>query len=839
MTRKFKKKILLTLKVTFAVALLGIVVFNLARELAHVNVKQTLIMFGQLNRWWLIMLFVSGGASLIILSLYDVVLAKAMHMRITLWKAMRLGYIINAVNAVAGFGGFIGATVRYMAYKNETTNKKALVKAISVVLISMLTGLSLLSILVVAHVFDVSHLFSAYPWVRWLLYIVALFLPLFVIGSIIRPVNEQNKYLGVYCTIVSGFEWFAAALVLYFALFIVGVQLSFPVFMGVFIVAALSGLISFIPGGFGAFDLILLLGLQALNVPEEKIVLALLLYRFAYYFFPVLIALILSIFEFKDAAKRYFGESKVFIPVIDMTSLFKSYQKDIIAKIPVFSMSILLFFTSVLFFLNNLTIIIDGLYNANHYSDYIIVSVHTCACLLLMLNVVGVYKLSKRAIMVSAVALLLIMFVTLFTYFSLILIGWLTIMLILLLVFYRRARVLKRPFRLASFCWMLVVSSFVLYLNHVYIYESLYTLDVYQIQVDTSILRYYFWFTVLFVVLIVGTIVWYFERKVQLHHSGEDIKICENIIQEYGGSYLSHLIYTDDKQCFIDGSQRAFLMYRLKKGAYIVLGDPVGDENYFNALLVEFYSHAHDIGYDIIFYQVTDKHLALYHNFGNQFFKLGEEAVIDLDTFTVAGKKRRGLRATLNKLSEQGMSFEVVKPPYTQSLMVALQQISDDWLAGRKEMQFSVGAFYEYYLAQAPIAVIKNEQQQIIAFCNFMPTYYRDTISVDLIRWDPQEEMPLMDALYLHMLLWAKEAGYKRFNMGMATLSNVGQLPFSYTGERLAGRVFEHFNRIYHFQGLRRYKEKFKPQWESRFLVYRKKSSLWLSLLKVLNVIRR
>ena len=171
--------------------------------------------------------------------------------------------------------------------------------------------------------------------------------------------------------------------------------------------------------------------------------------------------------------------------------------------------------------------------------------------------------------------------------------------------------------------------------------------------------------------------------------------------------------------------------------------------------------------------------------------------------------------------------------------MVALQQISDDWLAGRKEMQFSVGAFYEYYLAQAPIAVIKNEQQQIIAFCNFMPTYYRDTISVDLIRWDPQEEMPLMDALYLHMLLWAKEAGYKRFNMGMATLSNVGQLPFSYTGERLAGRVFEHFNRIYHFQGLRRYKEKFKPQWESRFLVYRKKSSLWLSLLKVLNVIRR
>ena len=30
--------------------------------------------------------------------------------------------------------------------------------------------------------------------------------------------------------------------------------------------------------------------------------------------------------------------------------------------------------------------------------------------------------------------------------------------------------------------------------------------------------------------------------------------------------------------------------------------------------------------------------MPLYHNFGNQFFKLGEEAIIDLTTFTTSGK---------------------------------------------------------------------------------------------------------------------------------------------------------------------------------------------------------
>ena len=36
----------------------------------------------------------------------------------------------------------------------------------------------------------------------------------------------------------------------------------------------------------------------------------------------------------------------------------------------------------------------------------------------------------------------------------------------------------------------------------------------------------------------------------------------------------------------------------------------------------------------------------------------------------------------------------------------------------------------------------------------------------------------------------------------------------------MAGRVFEHFNGLYRFQGLRRYKEKYSPNWEPRFLVY-------------------
>ncbi|MFP6334680.1 phosphatidylglycerol lysyltransferase domain-containing protein, partial [Bacillus subtilis] len=128
----------------------------------------------------------------------------------------------------------------------------------------------------------------------------------------------------------------------------------------------------------------------------------------------------------------------------------------------------------------------------------------------------------------------------------------------------------------------------------------------------------------------------------------------------------------------------------------------------FYSLLESFYQEAEYLGYDIIFYQVTDRNMSLYHSFGNQFFKLGEEAVIDLNEFTISGKKKRGLRATLNKLDDLKYTFEVIEPPFTQALITDLKTISDEWLADKKEMHFSVGSFNESYLSKAPIAIIKD-----------------------------------------------------------------------------------------------------------------------------------
>ncbi|WP_141708659.1 phosphatidylglycerol lysyltransferase domain-containing protein, partial [Staphylococcus hominis] len=115
--------------------------------------------------------------------------------------------------------------------------------------------------------------------------------------------------------------------------------------------------------------------------------------------------------------------------------------------------------------------------------------------------------------------------------------------------------------------------------------------------------------------------------------------------------------------------------------------------------------------------QVSDRFMPLYHNFGNQFFKLGEEAIIDLTQLTTSGKKRRGFRATLNKFNDLNIKFDIIEPPFSKAFIEELRKVSYKWLDGRTEMLFSVGQFTEQYLDKAPIGIMKNEEGKIIAFC--------------------------------------------------------------------------------------------------------------------------
>ena len=74
--------------------------------------------------------------------------------------------------------------------------------------------------------------------------------------------------------------------------------------------------------------------------------------------------------------------------------------------------------------------------------------------------------------------------------------------------------------------------------------------------------------------------------------------------------------------------------------------------------------------------------------------------------------------------------------------------------------------------------------------------------------------------LITSLLLHGKAASYARFNLGMAPLSSVGEQRGAHARERLARLLFQRGEHFYNFQGLRRFKEKFDPEWVPRSMAY-------------------
>ncbi|MFZ0075276.1 MAG: phosphatidylglycerol lysyltransferase domain-containing protein, partial [Exiguobacterium undae] len=318
-----------------------------------------------------------------------------------------------------------------------------------------------------------------------------------------------------------------------------------------------------------------------------------------------------------------------------------------------------------------------------------------------------------------------------------------------------------------------------------------------------------------------------------------DEQKVRQVLAEQGGNYLSHLAFLGDKRFFFSESNRSFIQFSQTGNRIMMLGDPSGDPEEHSQLIACFLRRVEDLGYIPNIYQIQAQNMSLYHDFGFNFFKLGEEAIVDITSFTVSGKKRAGLRSIKNRFEREEMTFDVISPPFTEEFLHQLRDVSDEWLGGKSEKGFSLGYFKETYLNQAPIGVMRDAEGQMLGFMTFMPAYQEGVLSIDLMRFRPDGPNGIMDAMFIRLFDYAKDNGYHTFNMGMAPLSSVGEDETSFWQERVAADVFNNIRYMYSFTGLRRYKEKYDPKWEGRYLAYRKRQSLTMAILKVTRLISK
>ncbi len=761
---------------------------------------------------------------------YDWSALRYLGKKLPLNIVMMGGFLGYALGNTIGAGPVTGGAVRYRIYASLGLTGYDIAAIAIFGSASFGIGAATLGFGALAyHPYALGSLTSLGPQTMQLISIAGLCVTLTILAGLIFSKSEikvrGNRFkapspgLIVGQLIFSAVDIAMAAVILY--LLLPPNDMGFVPFLAVFAVATLAGVASHVPGGVGVFETIVIAALPV-SVPVDQAAAGLLLYRLIYYILPFVLALLLlSLSELRmaraktlspqfEALHPVFRAVSSIVPLAMAAMVFLSGAFMLLsAVIPATStvaedMEILL----------PLGFVEGGALLTSAIGAALLVIAHG-----LMRRVEGAYWLAILALSAGIMASLLH---GLDYERAAILLLMALILLPCRREFYRSARLTRKPLSLR---WILLLLSIgvawfaVFFLS----YEAgPYRHDLWwQFAADTSAptaMRAGLVGALLISVFTLLTALRPPSVRTSLATPDEIAKACAIIATQSDPTGL--FATTGDKSLLFSDSGRAFLMYRVQGRSWIALGDPIGDPSEAAQLAWEFVDAANAASGRPVFYEVGSANLGLWAEMGMAMYKMGEEAVVTLSEFSLDGSNRKKLRTVHNRAGRDGLTFEMLPAPVDDDILEVLHKISDQWLLDKNsaEKQFSVGRFDAAYLRQFPIAIVRHEGRPV-AFATVLVTDQKQTASIDLMRHVADAPGGLMDYLFTELMLHLKENGYAEFSLGMAPLAGLDTRRGSRWTVKLGAFVYRHGGHFYNFDGLRNFKNKFDPNWRTRFLV--------------------
>jgi phosphatidylglycerol lysyltransferase len=281
----------------------------------------------------------------------------------------------------------------------------------------------------------------------------------------------------------------------------------------------------------------------------------------------------------------------------------------------------------------------------------------------------------------------------------------------------------------------------------------------------------------------------------------------------------ANLALLGDKRFFFSASGDSFLMFSVRGRSWIALGPPVGRRDERMELYWRFRELADAHAARPAFYALGPEDLPDVVELGFSIQKIGESATVALASFSITGRRREVLRRNWRKAGEFGAEFAVLTPQEVCAVMDELKAVSDAWLEHHSggDKSFSMGGFSPRYVAEFPAAVVRVDGR-IVAFATIWATADRSSFSMDLMRYADDAPKNVMDFLFVELLQWGRTEGYVAFAFGGAPLAGLEDRPLAPILSRVGRLLFERGEELYNFQGVRRYKDKYDPVWQPRYI---------------------
>jgi len=758
------------------------------------------------------------------LTLYDALAVRFAGARVPYPRVALISFMGYAIGHNVGFNSISGGAVRYRAYTALGLSAKQIATIIAFGTLTFFLGASvLLGVSLLSNAGMSGSVLHVNAWLArvaggFLLVAVGAYLWLVCtrhaplkFRKIVIPVPKPRvafAQIGISCV-----DMLCATSVLY-VLLPREAAIGFFAFAGVYLLALAAGAISNVPGGIGVFEFVLLLLMP--SVPEDRLLGALIAYRAIYYFTPFFIALVLL------------GAHEVWIhraPVVRLGRVVRAFLTVVTPQaiaIAVFLAGAVLLFSGAtpglgdrLALLRNfvplsvlelshllgsvvgvgLLIIAHGLYRRLHTAWWITIWL-LCAGILLSLLKGFDYEEA------TVLAMVVIMLASARSRFR------------------RRASLIEQHFStawVAAFFLVLAMAAWLVLFayRHLPYDNELWWQFAFQASAPRSLRA-----SLLAVMIGAAYGLWRVLRPAPPRFSApkrEDLERVAELIDK-GEDTTANLALLGDKNLLFNKDRTACIMFQTSGNSWVAMGDPIGPPELGEDLAWEFLEDCDGMAVSPVFYQVTPERLPLYVDLGLTLSKLGEEARVPLESFSLEGAARADLRQAHRRACRDGATFEMIGRGSVGATLPELRAVSDAWLVAKNatEKRFSLGFFDERYIAHFDVGVVRH-QGAVVAFANLWRGGSTE-LSVDLMRYNDLAPKGVVDYMLIECMLWGRAQGFHWFNLGMAPLSGLEEHALAPTWHKL-GRIVQRYGEtFYNFGGLRKFKEKFDPVWRPRYL---------------------
>src|SRR6266516_3747844 len=308
------------------------------------------------------------------------------------------------------------------------------------------------------------------------------------------------------------------------------------------------------------------------------------------------------------------------------------------------------------------------------------------------------------------------------------------------------------------------------------------------------------------------------------HPAAADRERVHQLLNVWGRNYISHLaVHGASSYHWLDGD--GCVAFTLRGRTALALGDPIGPPGAVERAARTFVAYCDHQDWIPAFYQVDD--VAPYRALGLSLVPIGAEALLRPASFRLRGKERADLRYALNRCEKAGVHFVFgLGPEIVTEHAEQLQGVSGRWLQSHHshELGYSLGTLATLDDPDIVVGLALAADGRLEAFVSWLPVPLRRGWTLDLMRRRPDSAYGVIEALIVKSREEARGRGIIELSLGMTPRVISSPTPRGLEGAWRA--MYWGLDRFERSRTLQRFKAKFGPRWEDRYMVVPSTSTL-------------